>query len=90
MLKLTELRKPPVDMNAALGQDNPLSGLLGDALGGSSLEEAKKNAKDLSGLVRKKAKAEPEESNGKRKAEEPLDEEEESKKAKVEESAAPA
>ncbi|KAI1424140.1 hypothetical protein F5Y12DRAFT_785595 [Xylaria sp. FL1777] len=95
--RLTELRKPPVDMNAALGQDNPLTGLLGQALGESSIEqaarveEAKKNAKDLSGLVRKKAKEEPkpepEETNGKRKAEEPADGQEDPKKAKVEETA---
>ncbi|KAI0414350.1 hypothetical protein F5X98DRAFT_365887 [Xylaria grammica] len=96
--RLIELRKPPVDMGAALGQDNPLSGLLGQALGESSseqaarVEEAKKNAKDLSGLVRKKAKeeptAEPEETNGKRKADEPADGQEDSKKAKVEETIA--
>ncbi|KAI0971609.1 hypothetical protein F4678DRAFT_472561 [Xylaria arbuscula] len=98
--RLIELRKPPVDMNAALGQDNALTGLLGQAFGESSseqaarVEEAKKNAKDLSGLVRKKAKEEPkpqsEESNGKRKAEEPADGEEDSKKTKVEENAAAA
>ncbi|KAI1438370.1 hypothetical protein GGR50DRAFT_639410 [Xylaria sp. CBS 124048] len=97
--RLTELRKPPVDVNAALGEDNPLSGLLGDVLGGASsarVEEAKKNAKDLTGLVRKKAKEEPkkeeprpeaEGSNGKRKAEEPVDAEDESKKAKLDEAA---
>ncbi|KAI0873192.1 hypothetical protein GGS24DRAFT_490953 [Hypoxylon argillaceum] len=101
--RLTELRKPPVDMNEALGQDNPLTGLLGQALGESSfsqasrVEEAKKNAKDLSGLVRKRAKEEPKpepelvERNGKRKAEEPADEQqEEAKKAKVEEPTATA
>ncbi|KAI1170450.1 hypothetical protein F4777DRAFT_591938 [Nemania sp. FL0916] len=95
-LRLVELRKPPVDMGLTLGQDNPLVGLLGQALGESSaeqaarVEEAKKNAKDLSGLVRKKTKEEPkpaEETNGKRKAEEPADGQEESKKAKVEEPA---
>ncbi|TRX93441.1 hypothetical protein FHL15_005716 [Xylaria flabelliformis] len=94
--RLVDLRKPPVDMNAALGEDNPLTGLLGQALGGeSSLEqnarvaEAKKNAKDLSGLVRKKAKSEPESNgNGKRKAEEDPAEQEDAKKAKVDEEAA--
>ncbi|KAI0506280.1 hypothetical protein F5B22DRAFT_624302 [Xylaria bambusicola] len=98
--RLVELRKPPVDMDAALGKDNPLTGLLGQALGESSaeqtarVEEAKKNAKDLSGLVRKKAKEEPkpepepEESNGKRKAEEPADGQEDAKRAKTEEPAA--
>ncbi|KAI1362313.1 hypothetical protein F5Y08DRAFT_312410 [Xylaria arbuscula] len=100
--RLTDLRKPPVELDAALGQDNPLTGLLGQALGESSseqaarVEEAKKNAKDLSGLVRKRAKEEPKpepepeksssnESNGKRKAEEPADGEEDPKKTKVEE-----
>lgn len=96
--QLVELRKPPVDMNDALGQDNPLSGILGKALGESSseqaerLEEAKKNATDLSGLVRKKNKdTEPKtepagEGSGKRKAEDPADgEESDSKKTKVEE-----
>lgn len=90
-------------MNEALGQDNPLTGLLGQALGESSfsqasrVEEAKKNAKDLSGLVRKRAKEEPKpepelvERNGKRKAEEPADkQQEEAKKAKVEEPTATA
>ncbi|KAI0812218.1 hypothetical protein GGR55DRAFT_640830 [Xylaria sp. FL0064] len=96
--RLVELRKPPVDMDAALGQENPLTGLLGQAFGESSseqaarVEEAKKNAKDLSGLVRKKAKEEPkpepEESNGKRKAEDPADGEDDPKKAKVEETTA--
>jgi HAT1-interacting factor 1 len=82
-------------LNAALGQDNPLTGLLGKTFGESSveLEEAKKNAKDLSGLVRKRAKEEPkpeksEETNGKRKAEEPAGSQEDTKKARVEEAAA--
>ncbi|GAP93394.1 putative histone h1-binding protein [Rosellinia necatrix] len=93
--RLIELRKPPVDMGAALGQDNPLSGLLGQGFGESSseqaarVEEAKKSAKDLTGLVRKKAKpepeAEPEGSNGKRKAEEPAEGQDAPKKAKSEE-----
>lgn len=73
---------------------------LGQALGGPSFEqaarggEAKKNAKDLTGLVRKKAKEEPkpaDESNGKRKAEgppaEPVAGHEDRKKAKVDEPA---
>ncbi|KAI8946995.1 hypothetical protein F4801DRAFT_592956 [Xylaria longipes] len=99
--RLTELRKPPVDMNAALGQANPLAGLLGQAIGESSLEqtarveEAKKNAKDVSGLVRKKAKSEPEpesNGNGKRKADEGAADGQEgaAKKAKVEEETAAA
>jgi len=87
-------------MNAALGEDNPLTGLLGKAIGETPfdqtarVEEAKRNARDLSGLVRKKAKEqptqEPEETNGKRKAEEPVEGEEEAKKTKVEESTAQA
>ncbi|KAI0406039.1 hypothetical protein F4802DRAFT_606551 [Xylaria palmicola] len=94
--RLTELRKPPVDMDTALGNNNPLSGLLGQAFGESSteqaarVEEAKKNAKDLSGLIRKKAKEEPKpesESNGKRKAEEPADGQDEPKKTRTEEPA---
>ncbi|KAI1341364.1 histone H1-binding protein [Xylariaceae sp. FL0016] len=95
--RLVELRKPPVDMNEALGEENPISGILGKALGESSaeqakrVEEAKKGATDLSGLVRKKAKEEPkpeaEDSNGKRKAEDPAEGEEEAKKTKVEEPA---
>ncbi|KAI0017716.1 histone H1-binding protein [Xylariomycetidae sp. FL0641] len=62
--RLVELRKPPVDMQEALGNDNPLTGILGAALGESAsekearVEEAKKNAHDLSGLVRRKAKDE--------------------------------
>ncbi|CAJ2502324.1 Uu.00g097180.m01.CDS01 [Anthostomella pinea] len=89
--RLVELRKPPVDMNDALGDDNPLAGILGKALGESAaetqarVEEAKKTANDLSGLVRKKPKEQIEESNGKRKAEDAAAEEEvEAKKAKVE------
>ncbi|KAH7026199.1 uncharacterized protein B0I36DRAFT_330086 [Microdochium trichocladiopsis] len=81
--RLIDLRKPPVDVDSMLGADNPMSGILGAALGESSsetaarVEQAKKNATDLSGLVRKKAKKEepatpPADTNGsgsKRKAE---------------------
>ncbi|KXJ91084.1 hypothetical protein Micbo1qcDRAFT_69334 [Microdochium bolleyi] len=62
--RLVDLRKPPVDVDSMLGADNPMSGILGAALGESSsetaarVEAAKKNATDLSGLVRKKAKQE--------------------------------
>jgi len=84
------------------------NGILGAALGestsqkGARVEEAKKNATDLSGLVRKKqkepAKAEEAaaaaatptngETNGKRKAEELVEvASQESKKARVEEAA---
>ena len=85
-----------MDVNSVLAASDPMSGILGATLGESAgdaqkrVEEAKKNANDLSGLVRKKAKAEPEadtNGNGKRKAdEEPA--ESEAKKAKVEEAPA--
>lgn len=51
-------------MNAALA-DQAMGGILGAALGESAeqtqarIEEAKKSANDLTGLVRKKAKEEP-------------------------------
>jgi HAT1-interacting factor 1 len=102
-----DLRGPPIDVNAALygaggvaAGSNPMGGILGAALGESTaqtearIEEAKKTANDLTGLVRKKAKEESKPAaaqtnghslngNGKRKAEEdPV--EEESKKTKVE------
>lgn len=78
-------------MKAALGVD-PMGGILGAALGESStetearIEEAKKTATDLTGLVRKKDK---------RKAEGAAEgqeggEEEPSKKARTEEEAATA
>lgn len=91
-----DLKKPPVDVEGVLGADNPMSGILGAALGESAadaqarIEEAKKGAKDLSGLVRKKEKKpDAAETHGKRKAEEPADGTEEAKKAKVEEAALP-
>ncbi|KAI1812535.1 hypothetical protein GGS20DRAFT_557330 [Poronia punctata] len=94
--RLIELRKPPVDMKEALGQDNPLTGLLGKAFGETAtkqaarVEEAKKNARDLSGFVRKKAKADlkpdSEATDGKRKAEEPAEGHADTKKTKVDES----
>ena len=75
---------------------------MGAALGESAaqtearIEEAKKTATDLTGLVRKKAKEEPKpaaeeaktnghETNGKRKAEDPAEEVAETKKARVDE-----
>lgn len=99
--QLLDLRAPPVDINAALNGPagapdsiNPMGGILGATLGESPaeaqarIEEAKKGATDLTGLVRRKAKA-PEAANGssgvtngKRKAEDA--EEPETKKAKVE------
>jgi HAT1-interacting factor 1 len=94
-----------VDVNglkSALGMSggNSMGGILETAIGetpaeaAARLEEAKKGANDLTGLVRKKEKKETNDTaapvvsvntNGKRKAEEdPEDEVEETKKAKVE------
>ncbi|GJC98238.1 histone H1-binding protein [Colletotrichum higginsianum] len=62
--RLVDLRKPPIDVNAALGGDG-VGGILGAALGESAaqtqarVDEAKKTATDLTGLVRKKNKEEP-------------------------------
>lgn len=97
------MKKPPVDLQATLeaATGEAMQGILGSVLGESAaqtearIEEAKKTATDLTGLVRKKKKDEPAAaveapangtgSNGtKRKAEEPADEDV-SKKAKVEE-----
>jgi HAT1-interacting factor 1 len=88
--KLVDLRKPPIDINAAINGPAAaaMGGILGATLGETAgqaearIAEAKKTATDLSGLVRKKAKAdEPaaapvatngssETTNGKRKADE--------------------
>jgi HAT1-interacting factor 1 len=63
-MQLVDLRKPPMDVDSVLAANNPMSGILGAALGESSTEtqariaDAKKNATDLSGLVRRKAKDE--------------------------------
>lgn len=59
-LQLEDLKKPPVDMEAALGgaMGANLLGTASPTEGSARLEEAKKNANDLSGLVRKKRKAE--------------------------------
>ncbi|KAG6358869.1 hypothetical protein INS49_012388 [Diaporthe citri] len=86
--RLVDLRGPPIDMKAALGVD-PMGGILGAALGESStetearIEEAKKTATDLTGLVRKKDKRKAE--GG---AEGQEGEEEPSKKARTEEETA--
>ncbi|KAK1770832.1 putative histone h1-binding protein [Phialemonium atrogriseum] len=64
--RLVDLQKPPIDVNAALygAAGNAMGGILGAALGESAaqtesrIEEAKKTATDLTGLVRKKAKDE--------------------------------
>ncbi|KAF4457995.1 HAT1-interacting factor 1 [Fusarium austroafricanum] len=99
--RLVELRNDPIDAKDILGADaGPIGGILGAAIGESAAEtkaridEAKKTANDLSGLVRKKNKDESTaksedapvlqaEANGKRKAEGPA-EDTETKKAKVE------
>ncbi|KAL5348623.1 hypothetical protein ACLOAV_006040 [Pseudogymnoascus australis] len=75
--RLTDLRAPPVDINAALNgpAGTGSSGLIGSMLGETAaqtaqrVEEAKKGATDLSGMVRKKDKKEVN-GNGKRSAEE--------------------
>lgn len=87
--------KSPVDVKGALSADNPMMGILGATLGESKAEaeariqEAKKTANDLSGLVRKKEKKTEEEptgeTGGKRKADGPVDGDEEAKKAKPDE-----
>ncbi|KAL7919822.1 hypothetical protein ACQKWADRAFT_300161 [Trichoderma austrokoningii] len=99
--RLVDLKKDPLSASELLSEGvNPLGGLLGAALGGSAaevqarVEEATKNAVDLSGLVRKKKpkddEAAPVNGGGKRKADEESTELE-SKKAKVvEEQAAEA
>ncbi|OBT74430.1 hypothetical protein VF21_06583 [Pseudogymnoascus sp. 05NY08] len=75
--RLTDLRAPPVDISAALNgpPGSGSSGLIGSMLGETAaqtaqrVEEAKKGATDLSGMVRKKEKKEVN-GNGKRSAEE--------------------
>lgn len=97
--QLTDLRAPPVDLNAALGVAPSASGIIGATLGESPaeaakrIEEAKAGANDLTSMVRKKEKkveapkpAEGEvktEANGKRKAENEGENEAEVKKAKT-------
>lgn len=76
-----------------MGGGNSLGGVLGSAIGetpeeaAARIEEAKKGANDLTGLVRRKVKTETEEpinGNGKRKAEEGAEDGGDAKKAKVE------
>ncbi|KAB8295141.1 hypothetical protein EYC80_007070 [Monilinia laxa] len=108
-LRLKELRAPPVDINKAVAaalapagapQSNSTSGILGNILGESAsetaarVEEAKKTATDLTGLVRHKKKETKDlpiqAAGAKRKAEDEPEEKGESsdggkeKKAKVE------
>ncbi|KAL7811035.1 hypothetical protein V8C44DRAFT_331682 [Trichoderma aethiopicum] len=95
--RLVDLRKDPLSASELLGDANPLGGILGAAFGQSAadvqarVEEASKNAKDLTGLVRKKkatkvddAEAEAANGNGKRKADDDESTELETKRAKVE------
>ncbi|TFB04250.1 NASP-related protein sim3 [Trichoderma ghanense] len=93
--RLVDLRKDPLSTNDLLGDGaNPLGGILGAAFGQSAadvqarVEEATKNAVDLTGLVRKKkAKVEDAEAangNGKRKADDESTELD-TKRTKVEE-----
>ncbi|KAK4229615.1 hypothetical protein QBC38DRAFT_471740 [Podospora fimiseda] len=56
--RLVELRKPPLDINQALGL--PSRGEEPPSIAKPVSEEIKKNANDLTGLVRKKRKAEDE------------------------------
>ncbi|KAG8168511.1 hypothetical protein KVR01_001260 [Diaporthe batatas] len=90
--RLVDLRGPPIDMKAALGADPMVGGILGAALGESStetearIEEAKKTATDLTGLVRKKDKRKAEGAA----AEGQDGEEEPSKRARTEEETAAA
>ncbi|KND88883.1 NASP-like protein sim3 [Tolypocladium ophioglossoides CBS 100239] len=98
--RLVDLRKDPIDASDLLSggpEANPLGGILGAALGESAaerqarVEEAAKNATDLSGLVRKKKAKDtaelpaPAATNGKRKADDDAAPEaaESPKKAKV-------
>ncbi|KAL7813720.1 hypothetical protein V8C26DRAFT_404636 [Trichoderma gracile] len=94
--RLVDLRKDPLSTSELLGDGaNPLGGILGAAFGQSAadvqarVEEATKNAVDLTGLVRKKkAKADDAEAakgNGKRKADDDESTELETKRTKVEE-----
>ncbi|TVY21729.1 NASP-related protein sim3 [Lachnellula arida] len=102
--RLTELKSGPIDIDGVkatlgMGGGNSMGGVLGSTLGetpeqaATRIEEAKKGANDLTGLVRRKAKgadATPEPTNGtngKRKAEEEPLESENAKKTKVEDAA---
>lgn len=96
--QLVDLRGPPIDMQAALGGE-AIGGLLGGLIGQPAekaearIEEAKKTATDLTGLVRKKTKPAPaaatpeaaEASNGKRKAEDDVVMDDATKKPRTEE-----
>lgn len=57
--RLVDLRKPPIDINETLGIAAPVSGTKGESLL-KVAEEVKEKANDLTGLVKKKRKAESE------------------------------
>jgi HAT1-interacting factor 1 len=105
--QLVDLKAPPSDsvkdaLYGPTSEVNPLGGILGASIGESPadaaarIEEATKNATDLSGLVRHKKKpktsegatTEPSDStngaNGKRKADDDAEDSDSAKKAKVE------
>ncbi|TLS31044.1 hypothetical protein PpBr36_03266 [Pyricularia pennisetigena] len=92
--RLVDLRNAPMDVDAMLGKDNPLGGILGAALGESAaqvearIEEAKKTATDLTGLVRKKAA--PKEAEAETESGDKTAETNGSNKRKLEEDDAPA
>ena len=97
-MQLKDLKGPPIDVKAAVygpAGGAALSGVLGATIGESPadaearIEEAKKHATDLTGIVRKKAKADTDvkDTNGagaKRKAENDVVDTDGPKKAKVE------
>jgi len=59
--RLVDLRKPPIDVNAALGlpqRSGAAAAAANDAIAEPVSEEVRNSANDLSGLVRKKRKAE--------------------------------
>jgi HAT1-interacting factor 1 len=108
--QLVDLKAPPSDSvkDALYGPTsgvNPLGGILGATIGeapadaAARIEEATKNATDLSGLIRHKKKPKPAEAttieqndntngaNGKRKAEDDAEDSDSAKKAKVESAA---
>lgn len=94
--RVADLKGPATNVKEMLG-DAGIGGILGAALGESSaetaarVEEAKKGANDLTGLIKRKKpvhkeedKATPAVTNGKRKLEEDVEEGGGSKKIKVE------
>ena len=95
--QLAELKGPAISMKDALYGPEVMGGVLGSALGESAsettarIEEAKKGANDLTGLIKRK-KPEPSTTsgtNGKRKAEDDEDSVENSEAKKVKFAATP-